>query len=60
MKEVLSKIYPPTLTLSVSFFSLLVAYILTKSLHMSLIVSLAVGVPAYLVSKGISECLLMK
>ncbi len=60
MKEVVASIYPPTLALSIAFFSFLVAYILTKSVDVSLTVSLILGILTYLIARKMFSNLWMK
>ncbi|ADB57090.1 hypothetical protein [Archaeoglobus profundus] len=60
MKEVVASIYPPTLALSIAFFTFLVSYILTESVTLSLLASLIAGVLTYLTARKKFSNLWMK
>jgi uncharacterized membrane protein len=60
MKEVVASIYPPTLATSIAFFSFLVAYILTKSVSFSFLVSLITGASTYFITRKKFSDLWMK
>lgn len=60
MKEAVANLYPPTLSLSVAFFTFLICYILTNSLIISVTLSIFIGILTYFKSRRISENLLTK
>ncbi len=51
MKEVVERNYPPAFATSLAFFSFLVAYILTKSVNLSFLTSLILGILTYFIAR---------
>jgi hypothetical protein len=59
MRNVIINLYPSAFASSISFFTFLISYILTNSLHVSLFITLIVGISSYFIAQRISY-LLMK